>query len=359
MDVSHRTPANRRTITANEPRSFARFTLEKRLPAIISSLTEQDFPGKGYAAALGSLADEVRSLERFAGFGSLPDEPLHYWRQQLAAHDDETWITAPFLWVEFYFYWRLLECCEFFENGRDPFWAQTCSTTIPIEALHTLDRRAAALAANEASLEDAINWSLLGNCDDKSQLPNSAASGSGAEFMVDERSNIADRLRSARAVVILADNAGEELANDLLLAAAILAASPAATVELQVKPVPMFVSDATLAHVRDLADSTGEDKALHSFVSDLIHSPRLTVSAPWAGGYPEAHGPAGDAYVLAKGDLWYRRIFGDYYPQAAPALEGPGPGVLRIVKSEAANPAHTGGRDFSDFQAKRYLMAIV
>jgi damage control phosphatase ARMT1-like protein len=157
--------------------------------------------------------------------------------------------------------------------------------------------------------------------------------------------------RPAARITIIADNGGSEIAADLILTDHLLRAGIATDIALHVKPYPYFVSDATTADVlaclRQLG--AGPAPAVADRLRRALNEGRLTIQThpfychPWSFHYLPgdlARRLASANLVIAKGDLNYRRLVGDfewpptdsfhdataYFP--APVLS------LRILKSD-------------------------
>ncbi len=75
---------------------------------------------------LDSLLKEL-TIPHEANMGSLQVDPnaqenVDLWNENiLAPYAKETWLSAPWLYAEFYFYRRLIEAFDFFGTGYDPF----------------------------------------------------------------------------------------------------------------------------------------------------------------------------------------------------------------------------------------------
>jgi hypothetical protein len=307
--------------SAYEPDSFALFTVQKRLPKILADVKRE-------------LRERHRSDPRWnalemaiVGGGPVDvgllatDTP--YWTARVAALSGSTWADQPFFDLEFLFYKAIDTIVRDLEPGLDVF-ANTRRSAL-LDALPEVGK--AVDSVSPLSLDAALLLALFGNEADLSQLTASTAASEGG-VLVDERSDIVDRLRSlpgGSVVQILADNAGSELCFDLVVVAALLELG-VDIVELQVKPSPMFVSDA-LAQDVDESIASFEKIAATSTLSRVgqalrraFQDDRLRIRAPrdWSEPRhvdalePDLSRALGGAHlVLVKGDLNYRRYFGD------------------------------------------------
>lgn len=140
-----------------------------------------------------------------------------------------------------------------------------------------------------------------------------------------------------RSIHIVLDNAGFELASDLIVAAVLLTLGYADEIVLHGKSFPWYVSDATLKDFEDTVDflcspqicpdkaSNTDESYLHLFGAELKHwlkssPPKLffVTHAFWTTAHPLARLPdeapdllqqlQGAALVIFKGDLNYRKL---------------------------------------------------
>lgn len=334
-------------IPAYAPGSFALFTVQRRLPKILSDVTAQLAP------------DDPRWAALEAGIvGGGPIDPAlfsadtAFWRARLASLQGRAWADQPFFDLEFLFYRAINSIAGDLRPGFDVF-----ATARRAALAEALPRVAAALDAPERlELPGALLWSLSGNEEDLSQLARQRASGRSDRLLTDQRPALVEHLTAAgpRPVIVLADNAGAELCFDLLLVDLLLA-GPCGRVQLHVKPEPIFVSDALASDVEETIDrfaALGAGTALGRAGARLraAHaSGALEVVAPpeWAEPrHMNDLSPALEAalraapVVLAKGDLNYRRFFEDRaWPADAPVAtasvaSGLRAFALRVLKSD-------------------------
>jgi hypothetical protein len=307
--------------SAYEPDSFALFTVQKRLPKILADVKRE-------------LREQHRSDPRWnalemaiVGGGPVDvgllatDTP--YWTARVAALAGSTWADQPFFDLEFLFYKAIDTIVRDLEPGLDVF-ANTRRAAL-LGALPEVGK--AVESVNPLSLDAALLLALFGNEADLSQLTASRAP-SERGVLVDERPDIVDRLRSLPAgsvVQIVADNAGSELCFDLVVVAVLLELG-VDVVELQVKPSPMFVSDALAQDVEETVASFEKVPATSALsrvgqaLRRAIGDDRVRIRAPrdWSEPRhvdalePDLSRALSTAHlVLVKGDLNYRRYFGD------------------------------------------------
>lgn len=323
--------------TCKEPGSFAWRTWRVRWPAILDDTIARNAARLDDAAraALVALRDEV-AHEPLRGLD------VDGWREATAPHVGRSWDQAPWYFAESYLYRRVLEATRFFDNGVDPF--------LPIK----LDEERAMLPrieAARASLADdvrlLVHASLWGNRADLSYAAGRAFGETGAadDLLVDDTTLALARLDSAKRVGIVLDNAGTELAFDLLLANAL--ATRGHDVVLHAKAHPFFVSDATIV---DVTRTMALLAPLPGGAGVPARRVQLRDHAYWtSSGFFFRNDMPRDLVaelatcdvVLLKGDANYRRLVGDApWPHDTPvttAMDFPCPVIaLRTCKAEVA-----------------------
>ena len=245
-----------------------------------------------------------------------------------------SWLDAPFLWAESYFYRRLLDAIGYFAPaaadlspreatgpwaGFDPF-AFLKDADLASAPLHDLP---------ELTPAGHLIASLWGNQADLGfQL--GIAVGPAAHLVADATDDALSVLVGAARVGLVADNAGKEILADLGLIDFLLSpAGGVGSVTLHLKPHPSYVSDATTTDLvkclRALADAGGRAAGIAGRLRDAAGAGRFVIATdpffcaplPFHKAPPDLFGPA-DVLVF-KGDLNYRRLVGDYHwPTSTP-----------------------------------------
>lgn len=348
-------------ILSNVPGSFAEGVLLRRHPDLIAAVRRGvPYPRQAQEALdalLGTLDGAIPELPADAhGAG--------FWRASAAGYVGRRWVDVPFLWAESYFYRLLLEATGYFRagawHGIDPFAPSKLAELEAPGLARDLEGLGALVAAPvRDGLAAALSASLWGNRADlgfRLSDPSAASRDRARDLVADESPALWALLDGEPGIVhLVADNAGRELAADLVLADRLLETGRAAAVALHLKPVPYYVSDATtadlLAVTRRLAAAPGAAAAIAGRVQAALASGRLTVAAHdfWCTPGTFRDLPADLAghlsaasVVIVKGDLNYRRLVGDAHWEPVTPFAGvtgyfPAPvAALRTCKSDVA-----------------------
>ena len=350
-------PALPPPILSDDPETYAYGVFTRRNPVLVDNVAE----ARAYDAhRLDALARLKSSLA-----GDMPPLPQDahdaaLWAEWGRGYAGGTWLAAPFLWAESFFYRWLLEATGYFRagpwHGVDPYAPMKdaeLDSDLLAEALSTLDELAA-LDADEATAR-LLQAAMWGNRADLAVAPEIGTHGGTGALVADDTAAAVKLLqpRAGLRVTVIADNAGRELCADLVLIDHLLATGSAASVALHVKPSPYYISDATAedlaACLRRLARDPGPAREAAERLTDARRDGRLTVAspayytAPWD--YRHLRGEVAAALstcdlAVAKGDLNYRRLVGDLWwppttPYAEPTAYFPVPVLaLRTLKSE-------------------------
>ncbi|MCA9971443.1 MAG: protein-glutamate O-methyltransferase family protein [Anaerolineales bacterium] len=345
--------------------TFTEYSIVTRLPEIARrTLAENDFAADAAARIEALIAEIPDGRIRPLTAGTA-------WNRYVTPYEGETWLTAPWFFVETYFYRRILAACGYFGpgpgEGVDPFARQKRQglTSSAAETAALARRWQTAVDAGGAvPLTDFLAAALWGNQADLSLWPAERGGQPGhadgaqqdAHLLADDRQAALAHLTAAAApqVVVLLDNAGFELVADLALAAALLAANAAAVVTLHAKVHPTFVSDAMVADVRQTVGAlrAADDAAVRALGEALAGWERdgrlrLRDHPFWTSPLPAWQLPddlrawlGAARLVISKGDANYRRLLGDRHwpwttPLAAIVDSFPAPLLaLRTLKSE-------------------------
>lgn len=259
MAASLRPPLPIRTDHSN---AFAHNTMAVRLPAILQETLDlnPDYP-TSIKDRLGRLRDDIGAGEAISPLQAEEASDYQHWRLALNQQRDivgapVTWHNAEWFFAETYAYRCLVEATRYFESRRDPFAPQK-QTELASEALWSLVE--GALSADAVAEQLVAHAVLLDLWANRIDLSYAASLQRGAAFapedlLVDDSAPLLDylgraatassQMRAERAICIVADNAGSELAMDLILADRLLR-FVADRLVIYLKAHPTFVSDAT------------------------------------------------------------------------------------------------------------------
>mmetsp|Transcript_460 Transcript_460/g.1111 ORF Transcript_460/g.1111 Transcript_460/m.1111 type:complete len:406 (+) Transcript_460:40-1257(+) len=349
-------------LTGRTRNDFVRRSVVERLPSILRDMVArhpsiQD-AGRAKVEALAlELEQERHHIMPIDGNDGGPD-----WRFYMEDRVGKNAMDVEWFFLENYAYRLVLSYLEYFEdeNALDPFTAQKKDAldqalegiTSPVE--HGKDL---------TGFRELVLGSLWGN-----QVDLSFSSGKLAEVALDREviiddiaacweANFEPLLEDANAeprIIIILDNCGSELVNDLILVDYLLRLLPGLSISLHAKSHPVFVSDATPndveTHVNRMAEheklqSIGErlqdaqaNGRLRTFAHDFYTSPLPFWQTP--AGLESIYGDA--LLTITKGDANYRRLIGDrFWPASMPFAHltnywGPGSLLsIRTLKSPA------------------------
>ena len=259
MAVSLKPPPPIRTDHSN---AFAHNTMAARIPAILQETLDlnPDYP-TGIKDRLGRLRDDIGAGEAIPPLEAERASDYQQWLLALRQQQDiigapVTWHNAEWFFAETYAYRCLVEATRYFETRRDPF-APKKKSELASEALWSLIEGAfASDVAAEQQVAQAVVLDLWANRIDLSYAASLERGTDIApeDLLVDDSDKLMDYLcrsataspqkRAESAIYIVADNAGSELAMDLVLADRLLRHLTDRVV-LYLKAHPTFVSDAT------------------------------------------------------------------------------------------------------------------
>ncbi len=319
-------PSPLRTDLSN---AFAHVSMQSRVPRILNEVQQLNADYDPLIQqALDTLHDAIQDNAPIPML-DLPAPDYDDWAAQYAEHAGETWLGSSWFFAEIFFYRHLLQAVRWFETGRDPFASKKAEE---LAGAALWERLALALSTRgEPALQrlaESLKHALWGNRIDLSYAV-AAAHGSAWEaddLLADDSLLTAERLLSLPGDVhLITDNAGTELATDLVLVDTLLACRPD-RVFMHLKAYPTFVSDTTLPdllHFLSLLDSGAhgvEEQALAARLMTALNAGRLRLapdpywnSTRFAWDSPRRLTDCfhNAALLIFKGDANYRRIVGD------------------------------------------------
>ncbi len=311
---------------------FARDSFVRRYPSIIDETIQggSDLPSAA-VDELSLLRDELTTGAPLRLFE--PPAPDHdEWSRLFARYARDTWLDTEWFFGDHLFYRRILQAVRWWETGVDPYaMAKEAEYRSPRLAELMAEVGALSQADPADRLAVLLLYSLWGNRVDLSNRE-TAKHGIGdpserdSHLLIDDRGAAVRRLLDARGgVSIVTDNAGTELAMDLVLADALVGLQHSA-VYLHVKMHPTYVSDATAGDVSAMialfrSGSAGRGavalgERLHAALREgrLRLAPDLYWNLPyWLAELPPRIAELFERslLVILKGDANYRRLVRD------------------------------------------------
>lgn len=332
------TPPPLRTDHSN---AFAHNTMALRIPAIIQETIElnPDYPAS-VKQRLCRLRDDIAAGQAIHPLDAEIASDFRQWlcalqQQQERVEAPLTWHNAEWFFAETYAYRCLIEATRYFETRRDPFAPKKRAELNSVALWSLLEDAITADVAAERQVARAVALDLWAN---RIDLSYTAALERGTniapeDLLVDDSEKLVDYLQrsatasglenSKSAIYIIADNAGSELAMDLVLADRLLSHF-ADRVLLYLKVHPTFVSDATPEDVWIMLGEMKRRGGASASLAERLHrnwqSGRLLFaphqfwnSSAYMREMPEAlHERINRSrLVIIKGDANYRRAIGD------------------------------------------------
>lgn len=321
-------------VPTNPNNAFAHHTMRVRVPGIVRDVARRN---PDYSPnILDALERIAGDLESDAPIPMLDTPAPDYdeWESLYAPHRGETWLNSEWFFAEVYLYRLLIQAVRWWETGRDPFLPWKAEEMTSDNLWRTME---AALATSSNTPEERLAELLLhvlwGNRIDLS-LSIAATHGTHAEeddLLVDDRS-AALRLFFQKSgspsdtIHLIVDNAGSELAMDLILAHTLIDMRVVERVVMHVKLHPTFVSDATAHDVvffMQLLEREGRSPDLRRLGTELCEmfergQLSLAPDAFWNSTNFLWQLPPrlqktldGGRLAIFKGDANYRRMTGD------------------------------------------------
>jgi len=316
-------------ITGTAKESFARYTLQKRMPSIIDGILSENQYSPNIVDNLRRIKNEIRYGKMNIPISTGPDP--EQWKIWMTPFKKLSWFDAPFYAVEAYFYRLILDATEFFSNHIDPFF-QLKRKDIDEhisqlgEIVSRLDNFKNELDQNERLLF-ILQLNLWGNKSDLSQLSldrNFNDNPQQNHVIIDHSREVLEILSTAcSSVAILLDNTGMELFTDLILARELVSRNM--NVVLHAKVYPTFVSDATETDILFLLHRLAEsnDERLVKFSHEILvyleqGKIKIETTVFWNSPLHFYQMPSSvlerlerSDLIIVKGDANYRRVFGD------------------------------------------------
>lgn len=317
-------------IMTSEKGTFARQTIEELKANIVDRvLADYDYTQPIREALLelqSSLTQgTIQPLQE-----TVSDKPL--WDEDIQPWVGKSWLAAPWLLAETYFYRRLLEAVHYFQPGpwmgRDPYGRMKTTETLHALAPFIAGYKGRETQPTYADFSTALNNALWGNRADLSNLQHfeSDTDNQTHSIIRDDSQAVFNHIhqRPAR-IAYFFDNIGRELYFDLAFIHTLLVSGLAESITFYLKNQPFFVSDAMPEDLNFILGVlvNSESKIARKLAEDIqawIQSGVITVEAPpflsTSREYhrlPESLKKQLEAFDLTilKGDANYRRLIGD------------------------------------------------
>jgi len=330
-------------IRVGKDNAFASDTMAVRVPGIIREMQSMnaDYPDAIqrrldhlHAALTGN--EPIQMLELLPAPGPDYEDWQAAYREQRQTIDPLTWLNSEWFFAETFCYRHLIQAVRWAETGRDPFAPKKREELESARFLKLLDAALDVQGTFAEKLPVLLSFSLWGNRVDLSHPAGDIAADAPREdeLLADDRDALLHHVTSSAdaagrgtgegIVHLVADNAGTELAMDLILADLLLTDVCCETVVIHVKPFPTYVSDATVADVwaviRAMENNGDRSARLAARLRRAWNEERLKIATHhfWTSGRflwdmpPALSQLLGAAsLVILKGDMNYRRAVGD------------------------------------------------
>jgi hypothetical protein len=314
----------------SEKGTFARQTIEELKANIVDRvLADYDYTQPIREALLELRASltqgTIEPLQETVSDKSLWDEDVQPWQ-------GKSWLAAPWLLAETYFYRRLLEAVHYFQPGpwmgKDPYGRMKTTEILHALPLFIADYEGREVQHTFADFSTSLRNALWGNRADLSNLQHFESDTDNQTHAIirDDSRVVYDLMDKEPAnIAYFFDNIGREFYFDLAFIHYLLESGLARSITFYLKNQPFFVSDAMpedLDFVLGVLESSSSEIAckLAVDVKTWIQSGVITVEAPpflsTSREYhrlPESLKHQLEAFDLAilKGDANYRRLIGD------------------------------------------------
>jgi uncharacterized protein with ATP-grasp and redox domains len=325
-------------LMTSDPGSFAQRTIKQRKPLIIDRILSHNNYTPQIRKALETFKEEL-SGHRIK-FLTEETSDRAYWDDELQPWEGKTWLEIPWFLAETFFYRRILEIVKYFLpgpwQGKDPY--ELLKTHAIFDAIPTFNNfyQPQASQPNFKSFRNFCYQSLWGNRGDLSNLHVfNTEMGPQTEYIVLDNTEAGYQFiyKNSGRIAYFLDNTGKELFFDLAFIDYLLTSNLAKGMTCFLKNQPFFVSDArpkdlekslhamrasTKKEIRDLAERI--DQFINTKQIVLQSPPFLTTGRMFHQLPKTLHNQlASHDLVILKGDVNYRRLFGDrHWPPTTP-----------------------------------------
>lgn len=316
-------------IRTDETNAFAHHTMGVRIPALIRETIDlnPDYPNP-IKDALRKLSEDLANNAPIPML-DLPAPDYDEWAGHYQDYTGQTWLGTHWFFGEIFMYRHFIQAVRWWETHRDPFAPKKDEEFKGAAMRETLEQ-ALAVPINpvDERLVALIEFALWGNRIDLSYaLVMSHGAATMDDLLTDEHEPaVRHMLDHPGTVHMIADNAGTELATDMVLADGLLDSGVIPQVIYHVKLHPTYVSDTTAPDVIWLLDllNAGQygdaGRGLGQRLTKAFYSGRLKIAPDWFWNSPRFLNdlpPHLDktfrdaCLVIPKGDANYRRMMLD------------------------------------------------
>jgi hypothetical protein len=330
-------------LMTSESGSFARRTIEERKPIIIDRILSHFDYTPSIRTRLLKFKDELKS----GMITSLTDQSSdrEIWDSDLQPWIGKSWLDIPWLFAETFFYRKILEIVKYFQPGPwmgvDPYQRLKEVELQDSLVVFLESYKSQSYKGNFENLQEHTTNALWGNRGDLSNLDvfENDMSAQHERIILNHIEPAFSFISSeVESIAYFFDNIGKELYFDLAFIDFLIQSELAKSVTCYLKNQPFFVSDAMpkdlINAINHLESSQSPDaNALAHRFSQLINSRKVTLEAPpfFTTSRSYHHFPSvlqkqvGEHdLVILKGDVNFRRLFGDCHWDPTTPIEDAG-----------------------------------
>jgi uncharacterized protein with ATP-grasp and redox domains len=320
----------------SEPKSFAGKTMKTYKPQILQRIIERNNFPLQVVKRLNSLGEELLNNK----VKPLTEKAIdvEQWNSVWRKYKDRTWFDIPWYFAESFFFRRILEATNYFQEGsllnRDPYKPlkeEQLMEALP-RMIYTLNLLRD-IRKVQVLFESILHACLWGNRADLSNL-GIIEDETDKQVLIDREKLVINdfskilivlKKQMIRHVAFFNDNVGLDLGFDLVLADFLLERKWVEKITFYLKPYPFFVSDAIPEDLKEtlnqILDSRSESlRSLGNRIDQMLVNKKLLISTDWFFASPHHFNEmplklfnevSKCDLVIMKGDANYRRLLSD------------------------------------------------
>jgi len=301
---------------------FAPYTIASRFPKLVSNLLEQQENQK-YKQSL-ELLKEINKIEFIIGKHS----EYKIWNKYIAKFNDKNIHNVPFLFAEFYFYWKILDATNYFETKIDPFRNQKQASAL--KATNSIQDLVKFVFDKNITINDKweniftnLLWSNREGDLSQISMLSSKSNSEKEQILINDTLKSHDFIKNnCYQVDFILDNSGYELATTLVLVFFLFENKLVKDINLHAKKYPFFVSDTTIEDINFMLKIFAEhsDENINYMAETLTSYLNKNLKVYDDEFWTEPINFDNDKIknklyrshlVIIQGDLNYRRLIGD------------------------------------------------